>query len=820
MAIIDLEFVPGLALPYVSGAESGFTDVDLDPAIGTAWNVLLATFPGLRLIPIFGAQPAAELNDLISAARLSGAEPPDLLSWFAVVSPDDVADDLLAAATALPMIISATLRPRPLPASTISYGTNPFANTTLQIQPAPNGIDAVYAWQVAGGTGGGARLADIESGWNVDHDELVTADINTPDGFHPDTISDDGHGTCVAGIMVGADNGVGTVGLVPDAQLTLVFDDPLVPASTPAQELLSAGIASAAQITRAAGLLGQGGVILIEEALNFFARPPLPSGDPDERPDVFMEFLPSVRLAIRFALSQGVTVIEPAGNGGVDLDKFPALAATRPDAPTPSGAIVVGAGEQTELDWDRTFSSFGSRVDCFAAGSMVRAPSNRAHNAYTLFSGTSSASPIVASAAAAIQAMSLTATGQTLQPADLRRLFRDPTLATPTVSGGKGRIGSMPDLRKICRSLGFPRILPVGAAASADNALVLALLDADDHLVLRHWTSFTLWGAPIALTVANAGFELVASQPAVTSTTETTPTDRLVDDVYVMGPFGIHHLFADSIGAQGDVTSPLSPLSSAAFLAATQGRSVAAARTAATTLALATISPDGRLSVLVGDPDDPGGAVTDPLMLSELGSYRRTPGPVIVSRGEQQADVVAVEDGGSLHWFTGVTDATSGTGWTEGPGDPTSTEFDRGVRPFLLVNGSELLAAAVDLHGRLRVASLDPDLLIFGEPITVDADVTIAGAGTVALAVAGSSVVVLAVDIAGALRVATRPVGGGDWTQLGTVPGLLSLAALGGVVAVGMADVGVMAICVSHSGSVVSAISPNGVLWLPLLPLP
>lgn len=378
----------------------------------------------------------------------------------------------------------------------------------------------------------------------------------------------------------------------------------------------------------------------------------------------------------------------------------------------------------------------------------------------------------------------------------------------------------MPDLRKIIRSLGFPRVLPVGAAASADNALVLAMLDAHDHLVVRHWTSFTLWEAPIALTTANAGFELVGCQPAVTSATETAPTDRQVDDVYVMGPFGIHHLFSDSTGGQGATTSALNPLSSPAFLAAAQGRSVAAARTAADTVAIAAIDPNGRLSVLVGDPDDLTGAVTDPLVLSDVGSYRRTPGPVIVSRGEQKGDIVAVEDGGSLTWFSGVTNATTGTGWSEGPGDPTNTEFQRGVRPFLLVNGSELMAAAVDLHGRLRVASLDPELSIFGEPIVLDTEVTVAGAGSVALAVAGSSVVALAVDITGALRVATRPVGGGDWTRLGTVPSPVAISALGGVVAVGMPDVGVMAICTAADGTLLSALSADGLIWLPLLPVP
>ena len=819
MRYVDVRLVEDLALPYVDGAEAALVDPTLDPSLAAAWQALLVAFPGLTLAPLFADQPVAELADLVDAIRLGGAEPPDPFCWYAIACEDAVADEVAAAAAALPMVAAATVRAHVLLASTISYGTNPDANRTLQIQPAPNGVDAIHVWQVAGGTGVGAQLADIEDGWNTNHQELLLARIHAPSGFRPDRVPDGGHGTCVAGILVGGDNGVGTVGIVPDADLTLIADDAVILADAPNAPGLSAA-STAAKIAAAAKTVGVGGVILIEEALNLFARPPLPSGDVDERADMLVEFQPAIQIAIRLATLFGVTVIEPAGNGGADLDSFAFLAHTRPGSPTFSFAVVVGAGEQSGISWDRTFSSFGSRVDCFADGARVRAPSSTAQDAYLLFSGTSSASAVVAGAAAAIQAMSLAATGATLAPADVRRLLSDPTLGTAVVSGGKGGIGTMPDLRKISRSQKWARILPAGAAASADNAMVLALIDADDHLVIRHWTSFTLWGTPIVLTAPNAGVELTPCQPSVTSTAETDPVERLVDDVYLMGPLGIHHVFSDSSGQEGDLTTPLAPASVSAFGAAAQGRSVAAVRTAVDTLAVAAVSPAGRLTVLTGDPGDPAGRVSDPLVLSPVGMYRRTPGPAIVSRAPQRADVVAVEDGGSLSWFSGATNATIGTGWVTGPADPSSTEFDPGARAALLAVDDGLLAAAVGTEGWLRVAHLDPDALVFDPPEVVDVQVTISTLGPVALVLAGTKVVVLAVDTDGVLRVASRPAAGGDWSELAAVAAPARLSPLGGVVAVSMPDSGVMAVVVAGDGTVLSALSADGAAWPPLLPLP
>jgi hypothetical protein len=69
------------------------------------------------------------------------------------------------------------------------------------------------------------------------------------------------------------------------------------------------------------------------------------------------------------------------------------------------------------------------------------------------------------------------------------------------------------------------------------------------------------------------------------------------------------------------------------------------------------------------------------------------------------------------------------------------------------------------------------------------------------------------------LRAATRPEAGGDWSALLPVLSPIRLSPLGGVVTVPI-DLGLMALAVGVDGVVQSALSPDGVIWSPLVPLP
>ena len=812
---VDVQLIDGLGLPYEPGAEAGLLDAALDPMFNNAWQAFVTTFPGLTLVPLYDSLPIEQLADLVDAIRVGGDEPPDPFVWFTLVCDESVVDAVVAAVQLLPMVVFARERTDVVPAGTISYGTNPTAKDTRQIKPAPLGIDAIYVWQVAGGAGDGVRIADIESGWRLDHDELVSARIEKRSVFGSGEDLDINHGTSVAGILVGADNGVGTIGLVPNCSLDLV---------TP-QRRFSVNLADA--ISVASAELVRGDVLLLEVATNFFLLPPPVPGQPPPRgkPDIFVESDPAVQFQIALATKRGITVIEAAGNGGIDLDAFPFLAHTRPGSQTfvESGAIVVGAGEDTAPpsgSWSRTFSSFGSRVDCFAAGSEILAPSNVGTSTYRNFNGTSGASAVIAGVAASLQAMTLASIGDVLAPADVRRLLRTASLGVLPNNPLGAKIGAMPDLRKITRAQGLIRILPVGAAFIGGNALLIVHLDADNRLVRRHFTILTGWGQPIPTIELDGSrspsddFELTAAQPAVTSSDEVDPIDRLVFDAFFSGRLGIHHMFWDSRNQSGDVSKSIAPVKAAA-----QGRSLAAVRPLLNLLVLAAISPEGRLIVITGDPQILGAGMSAPLVLDAIGACRRVDGPTIVSRGAGLADIVVIEDGGALNWFTGELPARIGTGWTGPVTDPSALPFDSGARPALLITGSLLLAAAVGTDGSLRATTIDPVARTVDASVEVDVSVPIATSGPVALGLTAVNVVALGVDTQGTLRAATRLIAGGSWTPLIPVPSSVAISPLGGVTAVTI-DIGVMAIVVGVDGIVCSAISVDGLIWSPLVPLP
>ncbi|MCC7123636.1 MAG: hypothetical protein IT178_02225 [Acidobacteria bacterium] len=190
----------------------------------------------------------------------------------------------------------------------------------------------------------------------------------------------------------------------------------------------------------------------------------------------------------------------------------------------------------------------------------------------------------------------------------------------------------------------------------------------------------------------------------------------------------------------------------------------------------------------------------------------------MISRDTGLLDIIAIEDGGTLNWYTGsvpdvfpiLSDAIS---------DPSGVAFDPGARPALLATGSGLLAAAVGADGSLRVVSLDPDARTITPPIEIDRSVAIARTGPVALARTATDIVVLAVDTNFTVRAATRAIAGGNWTPLLPIVSLERISALGGVTPVSI-DLGVMALAVNTDGVVCSAISVNGLLWSPMSRLP
>ena len=312
--------------------------------------------------------------------------------------------------------------------------TPSFESYQGYLGPAPHGIDAPAAWR-RGIRGQGEWFADIEGGWNRTHEDLPGERITHVGGDFIESWRP--HGTAVLGEVVGRDNGKGVVGIAPDVDRVFT--------SSIGNTTVADAIDTAAEQLRA------GDVLLIE----------LQGFGPRGR-FVPIEYWDDNYDAIAAATARGVVIVEAAGNGGEDLDHAiydGVLSRDHRD----SGAIVVGAGgpprdgftDRERLD----FSNYGSRVDVQGWGRMVATldygdlqKCSGIDRHYTnLFSGTSSASPIVAGAAVLVESAAR-ARGRVLTPAQVRELLR----ATGTAQTGdadREPIGPRPDLARAFAAL-------------------------------------------------------------------------------------------------------------------------------------------------------------------------------------------------------------------------------------------------------------------------------------------------------------------------------------------------------------------------------
>ena len=296
----------------------------------------------------------------------------------------------------LPGIISAGPVPLPQPAPQppnfqSSQGYLNAASFT------PTGIDAIYAWTQPGGDGVGVTVCDLEYSWNYSHADLLKAPGSQINANVQDPFGNNNHGTAVIGEMVSDFNGWGTTGICYAANLktcgTYYGVSPVwnVPgALIVAISNLSAG--DVIILEQQWDYTSSSGYVPIEWWLNYSPGPQTYNG---------------VYAAIQNAVANGIHVVEAGGNGYYDTDLLSWFG--------DSGAMIVGAGGAyaggpwPAGDLQRlAFSSYGSRFNLQGWGEdVVTTGYSDLYSAmgtnywYTAtFSGTSSASPIVAGAAA------------------------------------------------------------------------------------------------------------------------------------------------------------------------------------------------------------------------------------------------------------------------------------------------------------------------------------------------------------------------------------------------------------------------------------
>ncbi len=430
---------------------------------------------GANLRPLFGVSE----ERLRAQAADAAPDAPDLSIYYSVDAPDARLDELAERLLADDAVEAAYVKPAAelpvaleiehpeeindqLPLPEEPPATTPdFTAQQIYLNAAPEGIDARYAWTQAGGSGNGVRIIDIEGAWRFTHEDLLQNQGGVVGGTQIDDLGWRNHGTAVVGVFGADRNTFGVTGIVPDANVRAVS---------------IGGIGSAAAIRQAADLLGPGDIILIElhrpgPRFNFQS----PQG---QRGFIAIEWWPDDFDAIRYASSRGVIVVEAAGNGSENLDD--AIYNTRPQgfpaswsnpfnrANRDSGAIVVGAGapppgthgrnhgpDRSRLD----FSNWGALVDAQGWGREVTATGYGDLQGGTsedlwytdVFSGTSSASPIVVGAIASVQG-ALRARGRIpLTPSRARDTLRATGSAQQDAPGrpASQRIGNRPNLRQL-----------------------------------------------------------------------------------------------------------------------------------------------------------------------------------------------------------------------------------------------------------------------------------------------------------------------------------------------------------------------------------
>lgn len=390
-----------------------------------------------------GAAAGLEVGDARVVPRFREAPEGPLARYFRIHTADAVAlgNRLLRD----PRVETAYLAWLPAPPpEDLPPVTPDFSGEQLWLD-AIDGLGFTDAARHPGGRGEAVRIADLEYGWDPDHEDLEAAPEVSAWGL--DTGYYAFHGNSVLGQLVGGDNGYGVVGAVPEAQSLVVspFD-------------LDGSYDVAAAIVAATALLGPGDVLLIEQqawVLDSFGP---------------VEIDPGVFDAIRAATDAGVVVVEPAGNGALDLDA-PELAGWFDRSIRDSGAILVGGGASPLSGYEpRTWypygSCYGSRVDVQGwYDSIVTAtggdydgyyadlyyPGEDGRQAYTRsFGGTSGASPMVAAIAAIAQSVAITTTGAPWTPEELRAALV--ATGTPQPVSDPHPIGPEPNLRRLLRA--------------------------------------------------------------------------------------------------------------------------------------------------------------------------------------------------------------------------------------------------------------------------------------------------------------------------------------------------------------------------------
>lgn len=387
---------------------------------------------GFRWQPAFSGRLESLQRLRTLAERRTGVEQRDPSAVLSARIPASWSDDDARrwAADAQDDVEWAVLRLAPVPSPADLEPTTPSFVDAQSYRSAATGIDIDGA-QAQGFRGAGVSIHEVEYGWRDTHEDLVDVDLHPEPGqtvaaaaFEMGLAPE--HGTATVGMLIAPHNDYGIDGMVPDAAL-YTYPEWTEEGGLRRTQAIAAAVAQAAP----------GDIVMLQMQAQ---HPSTGQFGPAElEPDVWM--------LTRMATDAGVVVIAAGGNGALDLD---GIDAEDYAALGDSGAILVGAGSPD----DRValpFSSHGRRVDLQGWGASVvslgygdfERLGDDDNQAYTdTFEGTSSALPLVVSAAALLIEAFVMLEGSPPDPLDVRRLL----VATGHPQGDGAHVGPLPNV--------------------------------------------------------------------------------------------------------------------------------------------------------------------------------------------------------------------------------------------------------------------------------------------------------------------------------------------------------------------------------------
>lgn len=302
------------------------------------------------------------------------------------------------------------------------------------LNPNP-GVNMLYAWNM-GLNGQGIKIINIEYGFNKNHEEFhQNPNVFIAPGYtvHPNLGTNfTEHGTGTLGVVVGDNGGYGVTGMAYGAEEVVLFPEYTQEYGYNRNYATSLALASATA----------GNIVMYEMQTGGANET---SEDPKYVPAEYAQTMWNLTKA---ASDLGIIVVAAAGNGNQNLD---APEYSEYMSRGNSGAIIVGAGSPTSTHYKLYFSTYGARVNLQGWGSGVLSSGygdyakigGDFNQQYTEFSGTSSATPIVASCVAVLQSYYHSLTGQYLNSQAMIDIFQ----STGIPQSGSGNIGPLPNMQ-------------------------------------------------------------------------------------------------------------------------------------------------------------------------------------------------------------------------------------------------------------------------------------------------------------------------------------------------------------------------------------